>query len=93
MTFHAKNALRSASISKVFNLFLAVPTTEAASAESLISSENREILDLVTTGTTAVCTIIANERAVTEEKEVGIRIEEGITCVAAEAIDMPSVPS
>jgi len=39
----------------------------------------------------AVCAVIAYQRAVAEQQQVRIRVEEGAARVAAEAVDMPSV--
>jgi hypothetical protein len=39
----------------------------------------------------AVGAVVADEGAVSEEQQVGVRVEEGAARVAAEAVDMPSV--
>jgi hypothetical protein len=39
----------------------------------------------------AVCAVVAYQRAVAEQQQVRIRVEEGAARVAAEAVDMPSV--
>ena len=41
----------------------------------------------------AVCAIVANQRPVSEEQQVGVRVEERAASIAAEAIDVPSVTS
>lgn len=91
VTFHAKDALRRPGILEVFNLFLAISAPKAGGTKGLIAGENGKIFDFVPTGTAAVGTIVANEGAVAQEEEVGVRIEEGVTGVAAEAVDMPSI--
>lgn len=41
----------------------------------------------------AVCAVVADERAVAEQKQVGIGVEQGAAGVAAEAVDVPSITS
>ena len=93
MTLHAENALRCPSISEVFYLLLTIPTLEASCAECLVPSQDSEVLDLVTTIAAAVCAVIAYQRAVAKEQEIGIAIKEGSTGVASKAVDVPSVSS
>lgn len=67
MTAHTENALRSSSISQVLDLPLAVATPKARCAEGLIPGEDGEVFDLVVAGTAAICTVVADERAVAQE--------------------------
>lgn len=91
MTVHTKDALRGPSISQVFNLSLAVPTSEARGAESLVAGENGQVLNLVSTRAAAICAVVANEGAVAKEEEVRVGIEERAASIATEAVEMPSV--
>ena len=68
MTLHAEDALRSPRISEILDLLLAIAAFEAIGTEGLISGENGKVLDLVAAIAAAVCTIIADEGAITEEK-------------------------
>jgi hypothetical protein len=72
MAVHAKYSLRSAGISQVLDLSLAVATLEAASTECLISSEDGEVFDFVTTARAAVGTVVAYQRTVSKKEQVGI---------------------
>lgn len=72
MTAHTKDALTGARISQVIDLALAVSAFEAISAKGLVSGQYREVFDLVAASAAAVCTIVADERAVAEKEEVGI---------------------
>jgi hypothetical protein len=90
---HAKYSLWRASISKVLNFSLAIPTPEAGGAESLISGQDGKVLDLVPTGAATVGAVVADQGAIAKEKQVGIGIEKGIARVASETVEMPSVPS
>lgn len=47
MTIHAEYTLGGARIAQVFNLLFAVTASETLGTEGLITSENGEILDLV----------------------------------------------
>ncbi len=67
MTVHAKYSLRGSSVFEVVNLAVAHSTLEASGTESLVAGENGKILNLVTAGTAAVGTVIADERAIAEE--------------------------
>lgn len=88
---HAKDALRGASIAQVLNLALAVAASEAVGAESLVTGQYGQVLDLVATVVAAVGAVVADERAVAEEQQVGVRVEQRAARVAAEAVDVPSV--
>jgi hypothetical protein len=72
VTFHAKYPLRRPCIFEILNLLFATPTPKTGGAERLVSGEDGEILDFVPAGTAAICTVVTNEGAVAEEKEVGI---------------------
>lgn len=61
MAVHAKNALRCPSISKVFNLSLAVATFETVGAKGLVSGQNGKIFDLVEAAAAAVGAVVAYE--------------------------------
>lgn len=91
MAVHAKNALRGPSIAQVFDLSLAISTSEAGGAEGLVTSEDCQVLDLVSAGTAAVGAVVTNEGAIAEKKEVRVGVEEGATGVTTEAVKMPSV--
>ena len=75
MTFHTKDALCSARITQVLNLSLAVATFEAIGAKGLISCQDSQILNLVTTTTATVSAVITYQRAIAEEKKIRIGIE------------------
>lgn len=64
MTFHAEDALSSPRITKVLNLPLAVATFEAVGAEGLITSQDGQVLNLVTTAATAVCAVVADQGSI-----------------------------
>lgn len=91
MAIHAENTLGRPRIAEVLNLPFAVTATEALSTEGLVAGENSQILDLVTTRVTAIGTVAADQGSVTEEEEVGVRVEEGTAGAAAETVDMPSL--
>lgn len=91
MAIHTENALRGPSIAQIFNLPLAIPTSEACSAEGLVPSKDGQVLDLVPTGAAAVGAVVANEGAIAEEEEVRIGVEEGAAGVATEAVQMPPI--
>lgn len=88
---HAKDALRRACIAQVLNLSLAVPASETVCTEGLISSEDSKILDLVSAVVAAIRAVVADERSVSEQQQVGVRVQQGAAGVAAEAVDVPSV--
>jgi len=91
MARHAEDALRGAGIAKVLDLALAVAAAEAVCAKGLVAGQNGEVLDLVAAVVAAVGAVVANERAVAEQQQVGVRVEEGAARVAAEAVNVPSV--
>lgn len=91
MAFHTKDALRRPGIFEVFNLLLAIPTAEAGGTKGLIAGEDGKILNFVPTRTATVGAIVANERAVAQEEQVGVGIEEGVAGIAAEAVNVPSI--
>ena len=57
----------------------------------MIPRQDSQVLDLVVACTAAVCTIVADKRAITEKEEVGVGVEERPAGVASEAVQMPSV--
>jgi hypothetical protein len=91
MTGHAEDALRGTGIAQVLDLALAVPTPETVCTEGLVAGQNGQVFDLVPAMVAAICAVVADERAVAEQEEVRIRVEEGAACVATEAVDVPSV--
>jgi hypothetical protein len=93
MAVHAEDSLRGPRISEILNLALAVSTTETGGTERLVPRKDSQVFDLVSASTAAVCAVVANERAIAEEKEVGIRVQQGAAGVASEAIEVPSVAS
>lgn len=93
MAAHAKYALRCPCISEVLDLPLAVPASETRCTEGLIACEDSQILNLVTAGAAAICTVVADERAITEEEEVRIGVEEGSAGITSEAVQVPSIAS
>jgi hypothetical protein len=66
MARHAEDALRCSCITKVFNLALAISTTEAIRAERLVARQNCQILNFVPTVVAAIGTVVADERAIAE---------------------------
>ena len=91
MTVHAEHALGGACIAQILDLLLAIATSETSGAVCLVASEDGQILDLVAAGAAAVGTVVADERAIAEQEEVGIGVEEGAAGVAAEAVDVPAM--
>lgn len=81
----------SAGIAQILDLAFAIPAAEAVGAESLVSGQNGQVLDLVVAVVAAVGAVVAYQRAVTKEEEVRVRVEQGAAGVAAEAVDVPSV--
>ena len=67
-------------------------TAKTGGTKGLIAGQNGKVLDFVPTRATAVGTIVADEGAVAQEEQVGVRIEEGTAGIAPEAVDMPSIP-
>lgn len=72
MARHAKDTLRCAGIAQVLDLALAIATSETVCTEGLVTCQDGQILDLVAAVVAAVCAIVADERAIAEEQEVGI---------------------
>ena len=93
MTFHAKYPLRRPGIFEILNFLLAISTSETGGTKRLVSGEDGKILDFVPTSTAAISTVIADEGAVAEKEQVGIRIQERAAGIAPEAVDMPSIAS
>ena len=93
MTVHAKYALRGPSISQILDLPLAIPAFEAIGTKCLISRQDCQILDLITTITTTIGAVVADERAVAEKEEVCVGVKECAAGIAPEAVDVPSVSS
>lgn len=91
VAFHAEHSLRSPCIFEVFDLLLADPTSKARCAEGLVTGQDGKILDLVPTRAAAVGTVVADQGAVAEEEQVGVRIEEGLARVAAKTVNVPSI--
>lgn len=91
MAVHAEHSLAGSCISQVLDLLLAVAATKAAGTVCLVAGENGEILDLVATGAAAVCAVVADEGAIAEEEQVCVRVKDGATGVALEALEMPSM--
>jgi hypothetical protein len=88
---HTEDTLGSARIAQILNLPFAVATAEAARAEGLVAGENGQVFDLVAAGIAAICTVVADEGAVAEEEQVGVRVKQGAAGVTSEAVDVPSV--
>lgn len=72
MTGHTEYALRGSSIAKIIDLPFAIATSETVCAEGLISCQYGQILDLVVACAAAVGAIVANERPVAEQEEIGV---------------------
>lgn len=72
VAFHAKNPLRRPSIFQIFNLLLAVSAFEAGRTKGLVAGQDGQILNLIVTHTAAVCAIVADERAIAKEEEIGV---------------------
>lgn len=66
MAVHTKYTLGGPSISKIFNLSLAISTLEAVCAEGLIASKNGEIFYFVHATTAAIGAVVADKRAIAE---------------------------
>ena len=89
---HAEDALRGTGIAQVFDLPLAVAAPEAVCTKGLVASQDGQVLDLVAAVVAAVGAVVAYQRAVAEQQQVRVRVEESAARVAAEAVDVPSVP-
>ena len=90
MTVHAEHALRRSSIAQVLNLLLAATAAEASGAVCLVTRQDSQILNFLSACAAAVRAAIADERAVAQDQEVGIGVEERAARIAAETFDMPS---
>jgi hypothetical protein len=90
---HAEDALRRAGIAQILDLALAVAAAEAVGAKGLVARQDGQVLDLVAAVVAAICAVVAYQRAVAEQQQVRVRVEQGAAGVAAEAVDVPSVPS
>jgi len=86
MTAHTEYALRGSCISKVLDLALTVSATKAGRAKGLIACQNSEVFDFVVACATAVGAVVANQRAIAQEKEVRIAVQESTAGVTTEAI-------
>ena len=93
MAFHAEYPLRSPCITQILNLFLAIAAPKATRTEGMVACKNSQILNLIPACAAAVCTIVADERAITKEEEIRIRVEQRAASVATEAVNVPSVAS
>jgi hypothetical protein len=93
MARHAEDSLRGASIAQVLDLALAVPASEAVCAKGLVAGQDGQVLDLVSAVVAAVGAVVADERAIAEQEQVGVGVEEGAAGVAAEAVNVPTVAS
>ena len=91
MAAHTEDTLGSARIAQILNLPFAVATAEAARAEGLVASKDGQVFDLVAAGIAAICTVVADEGAVAEEEQVGVRVKQGAAGVTSEAVNVPSV--
>jgi hypothetical protein len=54
----------------------------------LITGEDGKIFNLVAAGVTAICAVVADQRAIAKEEEVCIAIEKNIAGVASKAVLM-----
>lgn len=86
MTAHAKDALRSPGITEVVYFALAVAAAEARRTECLVARKNGKVFDLVAACAAAISAVVANQGAVAQQQQVGVGVEEGPACVAAEAV-------
>ena len=91
MAGHAEDALLGTGIAQVLDLALAVPAPEAVCTKGLVAGEDSQVFDFVAAVVAAVCAVVAYQRAVAEQEQVGVRVEQGAARVAAEAVDVPSV--
>ena len=91
MARHAENALRCARIAQVLDLAFAVPAPEAICTEGLVARQDSQVFNLVATVVARVGAVVADEGAIAEQEEVGVRVEERAAGVATEAVDVPSV--
>ncbi len=93
MTRHAEYALRCPCIAQVLNLAFTVAALEAIRTEGLITRQDGQVLNLVAARTAAVCAVVADEGAITKQKEIRIGVEEGLAGVAPKAVYVPAVAS
>ena len=77
MAGHAEDALRRARIAQVLDLPLAVATFEAVGAEGLVAGEDGQVLDLLPARVARVGAVVADERAIAEQEQIGVGVEEG----------------
>jgi hypothetical protein len=68
MAVHTEDTLGGSSIAQVLNFPLAVSASEALRAEGLFTRQNGQVFNLVSTRATAVGTIAANQRPVSEKQ-------------------------
>jgi cobalamin biosynthesis protein CobD/CbiB len=90
---HAKDALGGPGISQIFDLPLTISAPEASSAEGLISGQDGQVFNFISTRATAVCAVVANQGAVAKEEQIRIGVEKRAARIAAEAVEMPSIAS
>lgn len=93
MTTHAEDSLRSARISQILNLSLAVATPETARTERLVAGEDGKVFYLIATRAATVRAVVTYKRAIAQEEEVRVGVEEGAAGVASEAVNVPSIAS
>lgn len=67
--------MRRPGIAQVLDLPLAIPTPKAGCAESLVSGQDGQVLNLIIAGAATVGAVIAYEGAIAEQEEVRIRVE------------------
>lgn len=67
MAGHTEDSLRCPRIFQILDLALAIPTSEAARTERLVSGKDREIFDLVAASGAAVGTAVADEGSISEQ--------------------------
>lgn len=70
MAGHAKDTLGCLGVTQVFYFSLAIPTSKARGAKGLFTSQDGEILNLVTARAAAVSAIVAYQGTVAKEEEV-----------------------
>lgn len=59
----------------------------------MLPRKDRQVFNLVTAGGAAVCAVVADQRAIAQEKKVGVGIEKGGAAVATKTVEMPSIAS
>lgn len=75
MTAHAEYALRCPCVSEILDLLFAVAATKTGATECLITCENREVFNFVSTSIAAVRAVVAYQRSVAEQEEVRVGVE------------------